>query len=82
MRCYGKKIKYSKILLLKVRYLTTETLNMMTRFSAAIAIFASSALAYPSDEDRATVPEWDALAISYGFDYEMYTATTDDQWIL
>ena len=54
----------------------------MTRFSAAIVLFASSALAYPSDADRATIPEWDALAVAWGFDYEMYTATTDDSWIL
>ena len=28
------------------------------------------------------MPEWDALSVTWTFDYEVYTATTEDGWKL
>lgn len=38
--------------------------------------------AKPAADVVATVPEWDAEATKYGFDYEVYTVTTEDKWEL
>ena len=51
-------------------------------FGASLALFATESLASPSEEQRATVPEWDALATQHGFDYDMYTVVTEDEWNL
>ena len=51
-------------------------------FCASLALFATESLASPSEEQRATVPEWDALATQHGFDYDMYTVVTEDEWNL
>ena len=55
---------------------------MLINFTAAVALFATSVLAYPADADRQTVQAWDDVLTKWGYDYEMYTATTDDQWDL
>ena len=36
----------------------------------------------PVDSERQLVPEWDALAVSLGFDYELYQVETEDLWTL
>ena len=46
------------------------------------ALFASSALSYPTAEERESVKFWDDLAVQFDFDYEMHTAVTDDDWEL
>ena len=47
-----------------------------------MALFANSALSYPTTEERESVKFWDDLAVQFSFDYEMYTAVTDDDWEL
>ena len=54
----------------------------MQRFTMALALVANSAFAYPADADRESVKKWDDLAVAWGFDYEMYTVTTEDSWDL
>ena len=51
-------------------------------FAATLALVASTALAYPSDEERATVQEFDDVMTQWGYDYEMYKVTTEDAWVL
>ena len=53
----------------------------MTR-SYSYAMFAAAAAAYPSTSERAFVKEWDDLAVQWGYDYDMYTVSTVDDWNL
>ena len=52
-----------------------------TKFAAA-AMMVAGALARPDEEARATVAEWDTYVTDLGYDYDMYTVTTSDNWEL
>ena len=52
------------------------------KFNTCLVLIASSALAYPTAEERKSVKYWDDLAVQFGFDYEIYTPVTDDNWVL
>ena len=45
-------------------------------------LFASSALSYPTAEEREAVEAWDDRAVEYDFDYEIHTPVTEDGWEL
>ena len=52
-------------------------------FATCLVLFATSALALPSDSERASVQEWDdAAARKGGIDYEIYKPVTEDGWEL
>ena len=50
--------------------------------TTCLGLFACSALAYPTAEEREAVSSWDEEAVYYGFDYEIHTAVTEDDWEL
>ena len=52
------------------------------QFTTCLVLYASSALAYPTAEEREAVSSWDGEATYYGFDYEIHTAVTEDDWEL
>ena len=49
-----------------------------------MALLSAATLAYqaPTSAERQRVKEWDDMMTAYGRDYEIHTATTDDQWDL
>ena len=55
---------------------------MQRSFATAMALVASSVTAYPSTRDRASVQAWDDIMTNWGYDYEMYNVTTEDEWEL
>lgn len=53
----------------------------VTKFAAA-AMMVAGALARPDEEARKAVAEWDTFVTDLGYDYDMYTVTTSDNWEL
>jgi hypothetical protein len=54
----------------------------MKLIPATIALLIGAVTAYPAQALRDSVPVWDFYMVKYGYDYEMYTVTTEDKWDL
>lgn len=54
----------------------------MSFYGACLALFTTEALAYPSAAERASVQDWDDMAVKYSFDYEIHEAVNEEQWTL
>lgn len=48
----------------------------------AVSLLIAATTAFPTTVERASVKQWDDLMVAKGFDYELYTVTTNDNWKL
>ena len=56
--------------------------NMFRSIAAAVIAATTAAYKEPTQEERDSVKRWDNTMKYFGRDYEMYKATTDDDWTL